>query len=287
MKSESEFECARLATFSQPWWPGSSHSPPRWLGRRSQWSWRWAWPLAARSRSPRRRWRSISSTSWSSPTPWPRTRLGLPRPVLQPQGDVGWPPRHRWGPLHKQGLVVVVHSKPKGVDASSKLHGRRDRRLQESPCEPLPACGWACVSGGHYLLYGSSCTVCKQKASLHCDRHVHFQMIIFDGWVAALVANKRLLSTVQQHHVHFQMIIRKVKPMQPMWRCILFCKPFHHLFMITSTTITTSTRTKPSLTSFTNSLLTYSATLVTSSSTNSSTTTSMTTSNLILLTLQR
>ena len=38
---------------------------------------------------------------------------------------------------------VVVHSKPKGVDACSfsKLHGRRDRRLQESPCEPLPACG--------------------------------------------------------------------------------------------------------------------------------------------------
>ena len=65
------------------------------------------------------------------------------------------------------------------------------------------------------------------------------------------------------------------------------CPAPHHLFMITFTTITTSTRTKPSLTSFTNSLLTYSATLVTSSSTNSSTTTSMTTSNLILLTLQR
>ena len=64
------------------------------------------------------------------------------------------------------------------------------------------------------------------------------------------------------------------------------CPAPHHLFLITFTTITTSTRTKPSLTSFTNSLLTYSATLVTSSSTNS-TTTSMTTSNLILLTLQR
>ena len=65
------------------------------------------------------------------------------------------------------------------------------------------------------------------------------------------------------------------------------CPAPHHPFMITSMTITTSTRTKPSLTSFTNSLLTYSATLVTSSSTNSSTTTSMTISNLILLTLQR
>ena len=47
--------------------------------------------------------------------------------------------------------VSPLSWKPKGVDACSfsKLHGRRDRRLQESPCEPLPACGWACVSGGH------------------------------------------------------------------------------------------------------------------------------------------